>query len=179
MVEDLCSYSSLFQDFFFKKKSYLQNFWRCTLIIMLECIKLEIYFIFYDEIHLNISTLAQVNSTIKQIVNSPSMIIDPKNKWTPLIYEKCTLDKETNIWVFHMMQTVTRYDKIVQNHKKISVVKKVKQVPDVESNLISMWDAEAPHPPLCFAGAAVPSSMDRNLSGRARTKSLRVASSFF
>lgn len=46
-----------------------------------------------------------------------------------------------------------------------------------ESNLISVREPEARHPPDCLGGAAEPSGMAFILSGSARTKSLRAASS--
>lgn len=46
-----------------------------------------------------------------------------------------------------------------------------------ESNLISVREAEAPQPPLCFGAAAVPSGIAWILSGNASTKSLRATNS--
>lgn len=55
--------------------------------------------------------------------------------------------------------------------------KDISKSPEFESNLISVREAEATHPPPCFAAAAVPSGMDCILSGSTRTKSFRAASS--
>lgn len=56
-------------------------------------------------------------------------------------------------------------------------MRKLNRVPEVESNFMSVREAEAVQCPVCFGPAAVPSGIASILSGSARTKSLRAASS--
>lgn len=76
-----------------------------------------------------------------------------------------------------IIRSLPPYEYEIQKQGCKGTFRKLNRLPKVESNFMSVRDADAVQFPVCFGPAAVPSGIASILSGSARTKSLRVASS--